>query len=118
MPDSDQVFIKDLVIEMSAGIYDHEKQNKQRVIVSVVLDVETNAGKANTSIDDVVSYEDVKNNIEILASKKHYDLLEEFAEGIASLCLENNLVKKANVTLGKPDIFDNVGLVGIEILRP
>ncbi len=117
MPNSDKIFINDLVIEMFAGIYDHEKANKQRVIINITLEVESNAGKGLTSIDDVVSYENIVNEVRRIATEKHYDLLEELAEKISSICTDNDKVTNANVRLEKPDIIDDVKSVGIEITR-
>ena len=115
---TDTVFIKDLVIEMSAGIYDHEKTNKQRVIINITLDVDCNADKNLSSIDDVVSYEDITNEVRNIALEKHYDLLEELAELIASSCLAHKHVHQAHIRIEKPDIIEDVLSVGIEITRP
>ena len=117
MPSADKVFINDLVIEMSAGIYYHEKANKQRVIVNITLDVESNAGKTLTSIDNVVSYEYIVNQVREVAAAKHYDLLEELAEKIAEICASNKMVHKSTIRLEKPDIISDTKSVGIEIIR-
>ena len=37
-----EIFIKDLVLDMSIGVYETEKQNKQRVIANVKLSVKPN----------------------------------------------------------------------------
>ena len=113
----DKVFINDLIIEMSAGIYSHEKIQKQRVIINITLDVESNSGKELASIDDVVSYEDIINEVTKLAMQKHYELLEELAEKIALICTQKNKVNKAKISLEKPDIINNARSVGIEIIR-
>ncbi len=117
MANIDRIFIKDLIIDMSIGIYEHEKAKKQRVIINITLDVESNAGKALTSIADVVSYEDIVNKVKKLATEKHYELLEEFAEKIANICNNNDKVLKTVICLEKPDIIDNAKSVGIEIIR-
>ncbi len=114
---SDKIFIKDLVIEMFAGIYDHEKANKQHVIINITLDVESNKGKTLRSIDDVVSYEDITNKVISLTNEKHYELLEELAEKIAILCLNDKRVLSSTIKLEKPDIIADAQSVGIEIYR-
>ncbi len=113
----DHIFIRDLILEMSVGIYEHEKQKKQRVIINIGLDVETNAKKTTYSIDDVVSYEQIKNKVEALAGEKHYELLEEFAEKIAELCLLEEKVMSVKIKIEKPDIIHNTKSVGVSILR-
>ncbi len=114
---TDKVIIRDLVLEISAGIYDHEKEQTQRVIFNVILDVESNKGKTLSSIDNVVSYENITNQITHIAQRKHYELLEELAEEIAALCLSIKLVLAVTIRIEKPDIIKEVQSVGIEILR-
>ncbi len=114
---NDRVIIRDLTLEMSAGIYTHEKQAKQRVIVNILLDVESNYGRALNSINNVVSYEHIVNAVTEVSEIKHYDLLEEFAEDAAVVCLENPLVLCAQITVEKPDIIESTKSVGVEIMR-
>ncbi len=113
----DRIFIKDLTLLLSVGIYDHEKAQKQRVVFNVVLDVASNYGLDLSSIDDVVSYELVHKDICAMANTRHYDLLEELAEDIAAYCLSYKRVLSAHIKIEKPDIIDNVSSVGIEIIR-
>lgn len=103
---------------MSAGIYDHEKASNQRIIINITLDVECNAGKTISTINDVVSYEDITNTARQISLAKHYDLLEELAELLASACLENQRVHQVQIRIEKPDIITDVRTVGIEITRP
>lgn len=117
MHNTDKVLINDLVIEMSAGIYEHEKQKNQRVIFNVCLDVESNFNKDQLTINDVVSYEGIANEIIGIAHEKHYDLLECLAEKISEHCLKITKVKKVNLRIEKPDIIDITSSVGIEIIR-
>jgi FolB domain-containing protein len=119
MPDNiNQVVIRDLKLEMSAGIYEHEKVKYQSVIVNVKLDVFTNLNASLENIEEVVSYEDIIKQIEKLAVKQHYNLLERFAEDIARMCLNfDNKIQAAEVSVEKPDIIENVTSVGIHIKR-
>ena len=113
----DKVFIRDLTIDMFAGIYDFERKKKQRVIVNVDMYVECNKNKELDSIDNVVSYEDIVGKVIELASTQHYDLLESFCEDIASLCLSNSKIHRVIVRADKPNIMKETKTVGIEIIR-
>ncbi len=114
---SDKIFIRDLALEMFVGIYDHEKKNKQTVIVNITVEVESNAEKKLSDISDVVSYEEITISIVELSKKKHYNLLEEFAEDISIICLNNNKSISAKITVDKPDIIESCSTVGVEIIR-
>ena len=114
---SDNIFISDLMLEMSVGIYDHEKEDTQPVVVNITIEVESNKGRQLESIDSVISYEEVVKSITVLSKKKHYNLLEEFAENIACICLEHKNSIKVKVSVDKPDIMRACKTVGIEIIR-
>lgn len=117
MPNYDKVFIRDLEIVMSAGINDHERANKQRVIINVELDVESNVEKNLNSINEVVCYHTLLNKIKEHALSRHHDLLEKVAEDIADICLSNERVLSSLIKIEKPDIIDEVKSVGVEIYR-
>lgn len=113
----DQVIIRDLELLMSIGIYDHEKAQKQCVIVNIVLDVVSNKGKSVTSIDEVVSYEEIVNAVQHLANEGHIDLVETFAEDISDICLKDDKVLSADICIEKPDIIKGSKSVGVRIVR-
>ncbi|MGH1403152.1 MAG: dihydroneopterin aldolase [Alphaproteobacteria bacterium] len=114
---TDKVLIRDLTLEISAGIYEHEKAQKQRVVFNVEMNVQSNENKALSSIDDVVSYEKIVNEISNISEEKHYELLEELAEKIAQNCLINPQVLSVIVRAEKPDIIKEAACVGVEICR-
>ncbi|MDH5722554.1 MAG: dihydroneopterin aldolase [Alphaproteobacteria bacterium] len=120
MPDkknSDYIFIRDLQLEMSTGIYDKEKEHTQRVLVNIEIQVKTNKNKLLTGIDDVLSYETVVNEVKALSQTRHFELLEEFCEEIAGLCLKHTKTISAHITAEKPDIIESTNSVGVKILR-
>ena len=110
------VFIKDLELVMSIGIHDHEKKNRQRVIVNAELKVTTGAASSDR-INDAVSYEDVIKQITGIAQQRHYNLVETVAEAMAAKCLEDKRIHSVKLKVEKPDIFAKAASVGIEIER-
>lgn len=112
-----EVFIKDLVLDMSIGIYESEKKNKQRAIINVTLSVNPNVNWQDDDIQHVVSYEDVLNSIKSLAAEGHYNLVETFAEKIIGVCFEYAAVTTVKVSVEKPDVFDDVAGVGVSFSR-
>ena len=108
------ILINDLALNMSIGIHEHEKTAHQRVLVNIELSV---SYEKTAHIDDVVSYESIVLGVQSLANARHFNLVEEFAEEIAVLCLKNKRTTHAMVSIEKPDIFKNVGSVGIRIER-
>lgn len=110
-----RVFIRDLEILGSIGIYEEEKRAPQRIVITVDLWVEDRP--AGDLIKHVVSYEEVVKRIEAIVAAGHINLVETLAERIADACLADARVVKAVVRVEKPDIIANARSVGVEIER-
>lgn len=113
----DCVFIKDLIVSMSIGIYDHEKSAAQDVILNIKIYIEKQMITGKHTIDDVVSYEEIVKNIKIVCTYKHFDLVEELAEEISKICLQDYLAYATYVQVEKPDIISETKSVGVQIFR-
>ncbi len=111
------VFVRDLVVEASVGIHDHEKRAPQRLVISVDLTVSEEPSTHGDRIENVVCYEDVVARIRAICGKDHVNLIETLAECIAQACLEEVRVRAARVRVEKPDAFEDCAGVGVEIER-
>lgn len=114
---SDKIIIRDMIVVMSVGIHAFEKENLQRVIVNVEMTVRDNPRWKDDDINNVVSYADIVERIEFIAKSQHMNLVETFAEYIAAAVLENDQIADVRVRVEKPDIFESVAGVGVEIIR-
>jgi dihydroneopterin aldolase len=124
-----KMFIRDLVLAASIGVYPHERQQQQRVRINVELAV-TDDGAQNISraaptsdsigTDDlsrVVDYEAIANRIRAIVSGGHVQLVETLAERLAEVCLADTRVRRARVRVEKLDVFADACSVGVEIER-
>lgn len=111
------VFVKGLELQAVVGIYDHEKDNPQRLIVSVDLNVAEDASSHSDKLENVVCYEAVVRNIQKMCEQGHVNLIETLAERVAECCLEDKRVLAVRVRIEKPDIMPECASVGIEIER-
>lgn len=112
-----RVFVRDLEIVASVGVYEHEKRYEQRVIVSVELDVEDGYDGRSDRLEHVLDYGAVVDSIARIVQAEHVHLLETLAERIAADLLSDPRVTSARVRIEKPDILPQVKSVGIEIER-
>ncbi len=112
-----RIFIKELELQASIGIYEREKQAPQRIMVSVFMDVENDRAAESDTIEDTVSYEEVIDTIKKIAAARHYNLVESLAEEIATACLADKRVLNIELEITKPDIFKDAAGVGIKIVR-
>jgi dihydroneopterin aldolase len=112
------VFVHDLTIQASIGVYSHEKLDKQRIRINLDLAVrEGDSSRMDDELSNVVCYEEVVTSIRALIDAGHVNLVETLAERIAALCLEDRRVRVARVRVEKLDVFPDATSVGVEIER-
>ena len=112
-----RVFVRDLEIVASVGVYEHEKRYEQRVFISVDLSVRDDYDGASDRLEDVLDYSKLVDGIARLVQADHVNLLETLAERIARHCLEDVRVESVRVRIEKPDAMPLARSVGIEIER-
>lgn len=112
-----KVMVRDMVVETSIGVYDHEKSAPQRVRINLDLSVREGEVLAADHLDNVVCYEQIVLGIRRLCAEGHTNLVETLAEKIAQMCLADPRVRLARVRVEKLDVFADVGAVGVEIER-
>lgn len=111
------VFVRDLDLMASIGIYDTEKRAPQRIIVNIDVSVKESDGPVADDISHVVSYEIIVKKVEAILAEGHINLVETLCERIAQACLRDKRVVAARVRVEKPDIVPNARSVGVEIER-
>ena len=113
------VFVRNLVLNYSIGIHQHERLAVQRIRVN--LDLAVREGETNGQLDDelanVVCYEGLTKGLRALASREHVNLVETLAEDVAAMCLGDDRVCSARVCIEKLDIVNDAESVGVEIER-
>ena len=113
------VFVRNLVLNCSIGIHQHERLAVQRIRVN--LDLAVREGETNGQLDDelanVVCYENLTKGLRALASREHVNLVETLAEDVAAMCLGDDRVCSARVRIEKLDIVNDAESVGVEIER-
>lgn len=111
------VFVHDLKLMATLGVYDHEKLSPQRIVVNVDLTVSETGQGHDDDIGNVVCYEQVVDKIKAIIAEGHVNLVETLAEQIAAKCLADFRVLAARVRVEKPDAIEEAGSVGIELER-
>lgn len=111
------LFVCDLELDCAIGVHPHERDRRQRVVVNVALTLAEPGAEHHDSIAAVVSYEDIVEGVERLARGGHVNLVETLAERIAALCLRDRRVRRAQVRVDKPDVYERASSVGVEVER-
>lgn len=112
-----RVFVRDLLLDASIGIYPEERVKPQKILINMDLWVAETPGEPPRSYAEVVCYEALVNRTKALLTQGHVDLVETLAERLAGLCLEDVRVLRARVRVEKPDAIAEAAGVGVEIER-
>jgi dihydroneopterin aldolase len=118
------VFLRDMVLAASIGIYPHEQAALQRIRVNIDLGVAddptpglSRAAVGRDDLQRVVNYERVAQAVRDIVSAGHVMLVETLAERIAEVCLCDARVLLARVRVEKLDVFADMASAGVEIER-
>lgn len=113
----DRIFVSNYVREMELGAFPDERGTTQRVRFDVTLEV----ARGTTPLEDrpagVVSYDDLIEAIETVASGPRANLVETLAERLAELCLVDPRARRVHLRLEKLDRLAGGAGLGIEIVR-
>ena len=112
-----KVIIKDLILNISIGIHNFEKKNRQRVRFNIEILTNPYVTPNNKDLNSILNYEEIVSKIEKIAYLKHHELLEDLAETIFNMIFKNKLVKKINLKIEKLDILKKTKSVGIEVSK-
>ena len=113
----DQIFITDLVARGIIGINDWERRAPQEMLINIVLFADLHRVGESDDLHDSVDYRAVTKKVTAHAESAGRLTVEALAADLASLCLEEALVKKVRVRVEKPGAVRFSGSVGVEIER-
>jgi dihydroneopterin aldolase len=114
--ESYRVFVRDLVVPCSIGIYPRERGLRRRVRVNAELAVaDPISGKDDFA--EAVNYETVVGGIKAIAEAGHINLVETLADRIANLCLSDRRVTAVRIVVEKLDVYPEAESVGVTLER-
>ena len=83
----DKVFIKDLEVETVIGIYDWEREVRQLISISLVMDFDLTKAAKSDKIEDSLNYKKISKRIIKLVESLKSKLIENLAQKIAATIL-------------------------------
>jgi FolB domain-containing protein len=113
----DQIFITDLVARGIIGINDWERKTPQEMLINIVLFADLHRVGESDDLHDSVDYRAVTRKVIAHAESARRLTVEALAADLASLCLEEALVKKVRVRVEKTGAVRFSRSVGVEIER-
>ena len=113
----DKIFIRGIEVQAIIGIYEYERQQRQRVVLDLELSTDVARAAATENIDDALNYKTVTNELIAFVAGSEFLLIETLAEAIARLLREEFGVAWCRLTLHKPEALGNGINVGVIIER-
>jgi len=113
----DTIFLRDLEIDATIGIFEWEKRIKQKVRIDLEMDANIAKAAASDSIEDTLDYKAISKRIIQFVEDSSYELIETLIEKIAEILLNEFQIPWVRVTLSKPGAVRGSRDVGIVIER-
>lgn len=107
-----RVFVRGLKVDAFIGVYAHEKGRTQPLIVDAELELHDAPVE---TLADTVNYERVAEAARAIAAAGHVDLVEDYAERLARVCLQDARVAAVRVRVDKPEALPGADAAGCEV---
>lgn len=110
----DKLFLNNLEFDVIIGVYEAERQQKQRIILDLELAIDTRLAAESDQLENTLDYDlVVKALTELIASSQYY-LIEALSYQIADLLLNDFKLPWVRICLKKPEAL--AGSAGVELL--
>ena len=85
------------------GVFDFERREGQAFLVDLVLGLDTRSAARSDDLQDTVDYGSLVAAVKAAVEKDPVDLIETLVQRIADVCLLDDRVHWARVTVHKPE---------------
>jgi len=113
----DIVFIEALEIETVIGIYDWERNVRQKVVLDIEMAFDNRKPAASDKIEDTVNYKAVSKRLIAFIEASSFELVETLAEHCVAIIRDEFGVPWVRLKLAKPGAVTGSKAVGVVIER-
>lgn len=113
----DKVFIEELCVFATIGVYDWEKTIKQKLLLDLSMEWDNKPAAATDDLRHALNYAAISDAVTELVAERSYGLIETVAEEVAKLLLNQFGIAKVGITVRKPSAVANARSVGVSIER-
>ena len=112
-----QLFLRDVRLEAKVGIYKRERVTSQPIALDLEIELPTDRVFATGKVADTIDYAVVVARLRTELEARRFGLVEELAEFIARLLLDEFGSPRVRVSIAKLGILKDVGRVGVTVER-
>ena len=113
----DKIYIEDLRVKATIGIFDWEKKIKQEVSISYEIPHDNRKAAAEDTIEATTDYKTITKAIIAFVEGNKFELVETFAEKIAEMVIKDFKVEEIRLRVSKPGALRFSKDVGVIIER-
>jgi dihydroneopterin aldolase len=99
---TDRITLNGLTVRGYHGVFDFERRDGQDFVVDVTLELDTTPAAKSDDLTDTVHYGVLAEQLAAVISGEPVNLLEKLAAQLADVCLADERVNAATVTVHKP----------------
>ncbi|CEN32033.1 Dihydroneopterin aldolase [Candidatus Westeberhardia cardiocondylae] len=112
----DILFIKKLTILSYIGIYEWEKKHLQKITIDIKIRI-NNTKKNKNNTKKFINYINIVNTIMLFMKNKHFYLIEDVAEKIATMLIKKFQLSWLQLKISKPSAIPQAKNVSYLITR-
>jgi dihydroneopterin aldolase len=113
----DIVFIKKLEVRTVIGVFDWEREIKQKLVLDLELGTDIKKAAETDDLTNTLDYKAISHAVFDFVEQSEYQLVETVAEKVAELILRDFAVQWLSITLNKPGAVSIAESVGVKIER-
>ena len=113
----DQLKLNGIEVECIIGDQPEERENEQRLLVDVALDIDLADAAESDRLDDTVDYSILVGNIREALEDAQCRLLERAAGVVADVCLSDPRVERVTVGVRKFGSVSGLGSAEVRVTR-
>lgn len=113
----DIVFVRDLRIDTTIGIFEWERRIKQTIAIDLEMAGDNRRAAASDTIEDALDYKSVSKRIKAFVEASEFQLVETLAERIADILLTEFSIPWLRLSVSKPGAVRGSEAVGVIIER-
>ena len=112
-----KVIINELILNLTLGYYDFEKEKTQKVKFSLEANYKDKKPTNDRDLKSIVNYDKLVRLIKKLTKNKHYNFLETLAEDVFDELFKDKRIDKISLQIEKLEIMKDCASVGIQISK-
>ena len=113
----DTVYITGIRANTTIGVYDHERDIKQPLVIDLEMQCDTSAAGRSDDFTDALDYDAISRRTLEFVESSRYFLIEAVAENLAATLKKEFGISRIRIKVSKPGAVDIADDVGVTIER-